>query len=116
MPWASNGEAVEWRQLTKTPAMPLTQAESDFLAAYAFEYMRVELGPATRKLKQRGFVYTDLTYLLEAIIAETGLQISKVPDEHGHLVEVEAFGRYDPNPPDPPWPDRETAQRRNAEM
>jgi hypothetical protein len=97
-------------------AMPLTKAESDFLAAYAFEYMRVELGPACRNLKERGFVYTDLTYLLEAVVQETGLRISKVPDQHGRLIEVEAFGRYDPNPPDPPWPDREAAQRRNAEI
>lgn len=96
--------------------MPLTQAESDFLAAYTFEYMRVELGPATRKFKERGFVYTDVCYLLEAYIRENGLQISRIPDEHGNLVEFEGFGRYHPNSPDPPWPDRETAQRRNAEL
>lgn len=96
--------------------MPLTQAESDFLAGYTFEYMRVEPGPATRKLKERGFVYTDVCYLLEAYIWENGLQLSKVPDQHGNFVETEGFGRYDSNPPDPPWPDQETAQRRNAEM
>jgi hypothetical protein len=83
--------------------MPLTQAESGFVAADAFEYMRVEPGPASRKLKERGFVYTDLTYLLEAY-------------EHGNLVEFEGFGRYNPDPSNPPWPDRERAQRRNAEM
>lgn len=104
-------------QVTKENAgMPLTLAESDFLAVYAFEYMGAELGPASRKLKERGFVYSDLTYLLEAYIRENGLQISKIPDDHGNLVEVEAFGRYDPNPPGPPWPDREAAQRRNAEL
>jgi hypothetical protein len=71
--------------MTRNIAMPLTKAESDFLAAYAFEYMRVEFGPATRKLKERGFVYTDLMHLLEEVIGETGLQIRKIPDEHGHL-------------------------------
>lgn len=96
--------------------MPLTQSESDFLAAYAFEYMRVELGPASRKLKERGFVYTDLTYLLDAYIREHGIQVSKIPDGHGNLNEVEGFGCHAPNPPDPPWPDGETAQRRNAEL
>lgn len=96
--------------------MPLTPDESAFLTVYAFEYMRVELGPASRKLRERGFVYTDLTYLLDAYIKANGLETSKVPDEHGNLVEFEGFGRYDPNPPDPPWPDRETAQRRNAEL
>lgn len=96
--------------------MPLTSAEFDFLAAYAFEYMRVELGPATRKLNELGFVYTDLTYLLEAYIRATGLQTSAVLNEQGELIEEEAFGRSVPNPPDPPWPDREAAQRRNAAL
>lgn len=96
--------------------MPLTRAESDFLAGYTFEYMRVELGPAIRKLKEWGGVYTDLCYLLEAYIWENGLQLSKVLDQHGNFMETEGFGRYDPIPPDPPWPDQETAQRRNAEM
>ena len=36
------------------------------------------------------------------------LQISIVPNEHETLVKFKAFGHYDPNPPDPPWPDRET--------
>jgi hypothetical protein len=96
--------------------MPLTKAESDFLADYAFEYMRVEFGPASRKLREKGFVYTDLTNLLDAYIRENGLQTSEVPDERGELVEEECFGCYDPNPPDPPWPNRETAQRRDAEI
>lgn len=96
--------------------MPLTPAEGEFLAVYVYEYMRNELGPASRKLKDRGLVYSDLIYLMDAYIRENGLEISKVPDQHGNVVEIEGFGRYNPNPPDPPWPDRETAQRRNVEM
>ncbi len=96
--------------------MPLTASETAFLAVYAYEYMRIEPGPANRKLKKKGFVYTDLTYLLDAYIGANGLEISMVPDDQGNLVEVEGFGRYDANPIDPPWPDRETAQSRNAEL
>jgi hypothetical protein len=96
--------------------MPLTETEADFLAVYAYEYMRIEIGPATRKLKDRGFVYTDLTFLLEAYIKAHPPHDQIMKDDAGNLVEEFVFGRKDPNPPDPPWPSREAAQRRNAEL
>ena len=96
--------------------MPLTDAEASFLAAYAYEYMRVEFGPASRKLKDSGFIYTDLTFLLEAYIKTHPPQNEAVQDEAGNLVQEFVFGRKDANPPDPPWPSREAAQRRNDEL
>jgi hypothetical protein len=96
--------------------MPLTHDEAEFLAAYAYEYMRVENGPANRKLKAKGFVYTDLSFLLDAYIREFPPRIETVRDKAGDLVEELIHGRKDENPPDPPWPSRESAQKRNAEL
>lgn len=87
--------------------MPLTQGETDFLAAYAYEYMRLEFGPANRKLKDRGFVYTDVFFLLDAYIRENPARIETVQNEAGNLVEELIHGRRNENPPDPPWLSRE---------
>jgi hypothetical protein len=96
--------------------MPLTDAEADFLEAYLYEYMRLELGPASRKLKDRGFVYSDVIFLLDVYFRLHPSRLELVPDEAGNLVEELIFGRKNENPPDPPWPTREAAQRRNAEI
>ena len=96
--------------------MPLTPAETEFLAAYAYEYMRLEVGPASRKLKDRGFIYTDLIFLLDVYIRQNPPRLEFVPDKAGNLVEELIDGRKNENPPDPPWPSREAAQKRNAEI
>lgn len=96
--------------------MPLTVAETEFLAAYAYEYMRLENGPANRKLRDRGFVYTDVFFLLDAYIRAYPARIETIRDEEGNLVEELIHGRKDECPPDPPWLSRVEAQRRNAEI
>jgi hypothetical protein len=95
--------------------MPLTQAESDFMAALIDEYMAVELGPAGRKLRERGIFGSDLLHLLDAYSRAHPPRLEE-KEVDGHRVEVLVYGRTIPNPPDPPWPDRETAQHRNAEL
>ena len=97
--------------------MPLTPAEYEFLAAYSYEYGLIPpTGPATRKLRERGIVYSDVNMLLDAYNQADPPRIEQKKDEHGNIVEELAFGRYNPNPLDPPWPDKETARRRNEEI
>lgn len=95
--------------------MPLTQAESDFLAAFIDEYMAVEIGPAGRKLRERGIFGAELLHLLDAY---SRIQSPRLEGKvvNGQLVEVLVFGQSCPNPPDPPWADRDTALRRDAEI
>ena len=95
--------------------MPLTQAETDFLEAFIDEYMTVEVGPAGRKLRERGIFGSDLLQLLDAYSRAHPLRLEE-KEVDGRHVEVLVYGRPTPNPPDPPWPDRETAQCRNAEV
>lgn len=95
--------------------MPLTQAETDFLEAFIDEYMIVQLGPAGRKLRERGIYGSELLHLLDAYSRAHPPRLEEKKVD-GRQVEALVYGRPTPNPPDPPWPDRETAQRRNAEM
>ena len=46
--------------------MPLTAAEFDFLSVYVDEYMANLSGPACRKFREKGFVYTDVVKRLLA--------------------------------------------------
>ena len=96
--------------------MPLTDAEADFLAAYAYEYMRLENGPASRKLKDSDFVYTDVLFLLDAYIRAFPPRIETVQDEAGNMVEELIHGQRNQSPPDPPRPSRQVAQKRNSEI
>jgi hypothetical protein len=95
--------------------MPLTQAESEFLAAFIDEYMTLEKGPSWRKLRERGIFGAEILHLLDAYSRTHPPRLEET-EVDGRLVEVLVYGRPNPNPPDPPWPDRETAQRRNAEL
>lgn len=95
--------------------MPLTQAESDFLAAFIDEYMTVELGPAGRKLRERGIFGAELLHLLDAYSRAHPPRLEG-KESDGHRVEVLVYGLPTPNPPDPSWPNRETALHRNAEL
>jgi hypothetical protein len=95
--------------------MPLTAAESDFLAAFIDEYMAVEAGPAGRMLRERGVFGAELLHLLDAYSKANPPRLEQT-EVDGRLVEILVYGRSTPNLPDPPWPDRETAQRRNAEL
>jgi hypothetical protein len=95
--------------------MPLTTPESDFLAVYVDEYMAIESGPASRKLRARRLMGTDILHLLNAYIQANPPKL-ELREVEGRLVEVLVWGRSQPSPPDPPWPDRETAQQRNTEL
>ena len=95
--------------------MPLTRAESDFLAAFIDEYMTIESGPAGRTLRERGIFGAELLHLLDSY-SRTHPPRLEEKEVDGRRVEVLVYGRPTPNPPDPPWPDRETARRRNAEL
>ena len=95
--------------------MPLTQAETDFLAAFIDEYMALEKGPAWQKLRERGIFGAELLHLLDAY-SRAHLPRLEVKDVDGRRMEVLGYGRPTPHPPDPPWPNREAAQRRNAEI
>jgi hypothetical protein len=118
MPWAS-GEAepdghLRIQKMRAVP-MPLTQAETALLATFIDEYMAVEVGPAGRKLRERGIFEVDLLHLLDAYSRTNPARlVEQVVD--GRRVEVLLWGCPTPNPPDPPWPDREAALRRNAEV
>jgi hypothetical protein len=95
--------------------MPLTTAECDFLEAFIGEYMAIENGPASRKIQERGLLASDYLHLLDAYSTANPPRL--VPQEgDGPIVETLVWGQPSLNPPDPPWPDRETAQRRNAEI
>ena len=95
--------------------MPLTQAESDFLAAYIGEYMAIKRGHAYRKLRERGIFPVDIYHLLDAYFRAHPPRLEE-READGHRVEVLVYGQPNPNPPDPPWSDKETAQRRNDEL
>jgi len=95
--------------------MPLTQPESDFLEALIDEYMAVELGPAGRKLREREVFGSDCLHLLDAYSRANPPRLEQ-QEVDGRLVEVLIWGRPNPNPPEPPWPDRDAVQRRNAEV
>jgi hypothetical protein len=95
--------------------MPLTQAATDFLATFIDEYSAVELGPATRKLRERGIYGVDLLHLLDVYSRGHPSRFEE-KEVDGRRVEVLLWGYPTPNPPDPPWPDREAALQRNAEV
>jgi hypothetical protein len=95
--------------------MPLTPAESDFLAAFIDEYMAVELGPAGRKLRERGIFGAELVPLLDAYWRTHPPRLEE-REVDGKRVEVMVYGQPEPNPPDPPWSDRDAVLRRNAEL
>lgn len=95
--------------------MPLDQAETGFLAAFIDEYMAVEVGPAGRKLHERGIFGAEILHLLDAYSRAHPPRLEE-KEVDGQRVEILYYGHPAPNPPDPPWPDRETAQRRNAEL
>lgn len=95
--------------------MPLTKAESDFLAVFIDEYMTCEVGPASRKLRERGIFGAELLHLLDAYSRTNPCRLEE-NEVDGRRVEVLLWGYPTPNPPDPPWPDREAALRRNADV
>lgn len=95
--------------------MPLTQAESDFLAAFIDEYMTVEAGPTSRRLRKRGIFGAELLHLLDAYSRAHPPRLEE-KEVDGRLEKVLLWGHPAPNPPDPPWPDREAALRRSAEL
>ena len=95
--------------------MPLTQAECEFLEAFIGEYMAVENGPASRKIQERGLLASDYLHLLDAYSKANPPRLVQQEGD-GPLVETLVWGQPSLNPPDPPWPDRESAQRRNAEI
>jgi hypothetical protein len=95
--------------------MPLTQAESDFLAAFIDEYMAIEIGPAGRKLRDRGIFGADLLQLLDAYSRVHPPRLEEKAVD-GQLVEVLVYGQPSQHLPKPPWADRQAALRRNADL
>ena len=93
--------------------MPLTQAETDFLAAFIDEYTAVELGPATWRLRERGIFGVDLLHLLDAYSRGHPGRIEE-KEVDGRRVEILLWGYPTPNPPDQPWPDRDQLLWRQA--
>ncbi len=85
--------------------MWLTDHERAFLAAFIHEATTDPFkGPATEDLHRRNIYYTDLSHLLTAYYRENP------PQQEGF------GGRHQPVPPPCPWPDRETAVRRDREV
>lgn len=95
--------------------MPLTEAETDFLAAFIDEYTAVVMGPASQKLRERGIFGVDLLHLLDAYSQGHPCRFEE-KEVDGRRVEVMLFGYPTPNPPAPPWPNRETTLALNAEL
>src|SRR5437588_8704857 len=85
--------------------MLLSDLERDFLASFIYEATTDPFkGPATSELHRRDIFYTDLPHLLNAYYQEGH------PDQQGF------GGKQEPMPPACPWPDRESALRRNREV
>jgi hypothetical protein len=85
--------------------MPLTDPERTFLSAFIHEATTDPFkGPATDELHRRHVYYTDLGHLMSAYYRENP------PDQEGF------GGKRSPTPPFCPWPDRETALRRDREL
>jgi hypothetical protein len=85
--------------------MPLTDGERVFLAAFIHEATTDPFkGPATEELHRRNIYYTDVSHLMAAYYREGA------GDQEGF------GGRYHPAPPPCPWPDRDSAIRRDDEV
>jgi hypothetical protein len=85
--------------------MWLTDPERAFLAAFINEATTDPFkGPSTADLHRRNIYYTDLSHLLTAYYREN------FPQQEGF------GGKHHPVPPPCPWPDRETAVRRDREV
>src|SRR6184192_922601 len=85
--------------------MVLTDREREFLAAFIREATSDPFkGPATEELHRRDIYYTDLSHLLAAYYQEGGAGT------------VGFGGKRDRRLPSCPWPDRETAARRDHEV
>lgn len=85
--------------------MLLTDHERGFLAAFIHEATTDPFrGPATEELHRRNIYYTDLSHLLAAYYRESP------PEQEG------LGGKANPTPPPCPWPDYETAVRRDREV
>jgi hypothetical protein len=84
--------------------MFLTNREREFLAAFIVEATTDPFnGPATQELHRRDIYYTDLPHLLAAYYQEGASQQDGSGDER--LATL----------PPCPWPDRETATRRDQQ-
>ena len=85
--------------------MALTDKEREFLAAFIYEATTEPFkGPATADLHRHGIYYSDLHSLMAAYYRENN------PDQQG------LGGKHYATPPPCPWPDRESAIRRNHEV
>ncbi len=85
--------------------MLLTYSERVFLAVFINEATTDPYkGPATEELHRRNIYYTDLSHMMTAYYWEQAF------DQQGF------GGKHQPTPPACPWPDRETAVRRNREV
>lgn len=92
-------------RLTEVLMMLLTDLERTFLAAFISEATTDPFkGPATEELHRRNIYYTNLSHLLTAYYLE-------------NFLDQEGFGgKPNPLPPPCPWPDCETAFRRDREV
>jgi hypothetical protein len=95
--------------------MPLTFPEVEFIESFIDEYMALEMGPASCKLRERGLLGAEILHLLDAYSRAHPPRLEK-KEIDGVAGEVLVYGRPIPSLPDPPWPDAETARRRNAEI
>jgi len=85
--------------------MLLTDPERAFLAAFIREATTDPFkGSATRELHRRDIYYPDLPHLLTAYYRES----LPLPEVSG--------GQHNPTPSPCPWPDRESALRRDREV
>ena len=85
--------------------MLLSDREREFLASFIYEATTDPFkGPATSELHRRGIFYTDLPHLLSAYYRESPA------DQQGF------GGTHNPTPSACPWPDRESALRRDREV
>jgi len=78
--------------------MPLTQAESDFLATFIDEYMTLEKGPAWRKLRERGIFGAEILHLLDAYSRAHPPRLEEKGVD-GQRVEVLVYGQPKPARP-----------------
>ena len=85
--------------------MLLTDSEREFLASFIHEATTDPFkGPATKELHRRNIYYTDLSHLLTAYYQES-------PRE-----QDSPSAKPSAMPPACPWPDRESAVRRDLDV
>jgi len=96
--------------------MPLTAKEFAFLGPALAEYTEVSTGLAWNVLNERKIHYSSLIWLMEARKCQEPPRLIAGVAPDGTPTETLEFARRNETIPECPWPDNESASRRNKEI